>query len=65
MGAPRILPPENAGGDPISGSALGHQPAALAAFMKLYGTLWSHGILDHSTKEMARIRNARTVDCGF
>lgn len=65
MGTPRIPPPENAGNDPISGSALGHQPEALAAFMKLYGTLWSHGILDHSTKEMARIRNARTVDCGF
>jgi len=32
--------------------------------MRLYGTLWSHGILDHSTKEMARIRNARTLDCG-
>ena len=64
MNAPRILPPASAGSDPISGSALGHQPEALAAFMRLYGTLWSHGILDHSTKEMARIRNARTVDCG-
>jgi hypothetical protein len=33
--------------------------------MKLYGTLWSRGLLDHSTKEMARIRSARTVDCGY
>jgi len=65
MGEARIAPPEDAGSDPISGSALGHQPESLLAFMKLYGTLWSHGILDHSTKEMARIRNARTVDCGF
>jgi len=65
MSAPRVRPPANPGSEPISGSALGHQPEALAAFMKLYGTLWSHGILDHSTKEMARIRNARTIDCGI
>lgn len=65
MNGPRIAPPKGAGSDPIAGSALGHQPASLDAFMRLYGTLWSHGILDHSTKEMARIRNARTVDCGF
>jgi hypothetical protein len=64
MSGPRIAAPSGAGSDPIAGSALGHQPEALAAFMKLYGTLWSHGILDHSTKEMARIRNARTLDCG-
>lgn len=64
MSSPRILPPAGAGADPISGSALGHQPEALLAFMKLYGTLWSHGILDHPTKEIARIRNARTLDCG-
>jgi hypothetical protein len=65
MGDARIAAPKGAGSDPITGSALGHQPESLLAFMKLYGTLWSHGILDHSTKEMARIRNARTVDCGF
>jgi len=64
MSEPRIRPPATAGDDPITSSALGHQPEALAAFMRLYGTLWSHGILDHSTKEMARIRNARTLDCG-
>ena len=65
MNAPRVKPPPRAGSDPISGSALGHQPEALLAFLKLYGTLWSHGVLDHSTKEIARIRNARTVDCGY
>jgi alkylhydroperoxidase family enzyme len=58
-----VKPPAQAGDDPIAGSALGHQPEALAAFQKLYGTLWSHGVLDLSTKEMARIRNARIVDC--
>jgi len=65
MNAPRVRPPPNPGRDAISGSALGHQPESLVAFMKLYGTLWSHGILDHPTKEIARIRNARTVDCGI
>ena len=61
----RIGLPKPLGADAISASALAHQPEALAAFMKLYGTLWSRGLLDHSTKEMARIRSARTVDCGF
>ena len=61
----RIAPPKPVGSDPIQASALAHQPAALAAFMKLYGTLWSRGLLDHGAREMARIRSARTVDCGF
>ena len=43
MSAPRVRPPEAARPDPITGSALGHQPEALLAFLKLYGTLWSHG----------------------
>lgn len=61
----RIAPPAPLGDDPIAASALAHQPEALAAFMRLYGTLWSRGLLSHSTKEMARIRSARTVDCGY
>ena len=61
----RITLPKPLGDDAIQASALAHQPEALAAFMKLYGTLWSRGLLDHSTKEMARLRSARTVDCGF
>ena len=63
MSEARVRPPQAASDDPISGSALGHQPEALAAFLKLYGTLWSHGVVDHPTKEMARLRNARIVDC--
>lgn len=64
-GSMRIALPAPLGDDPIQASALAHQPEALAAFMKVYGTLWSRGLLSHSTKEMARIRSARTVDCGF
>jgi alkylhydroperoxidase family enzyme len=55
----------------IAGKAAGfatvfaHQPALLADFSALYGTLWSHGVLDHAVKEAARIRNARITDCGY
>ena len=65
MSAARVRPPAQRGSDPVSGSALAHQPETLVAFLKLYGTLWSHGVLDQATKEMARIRNARTVNCAI
>jgi len=60
---PRIQPPPP--GAPAHAGALGHQPEALAAFDRLYATLWSRGVLDHATKEMARLRNARVTDCRF
>ncbi|HJO23889.1 MAG: carboxymuconolactone decarboxylase family protein [Myxococcota bacterium] len=63
MIAPRVAPPDVDTNDPIEGSVLAHQPELLHAFLRLYGTLWSHGELDQFTKEMARIRNARTVNC--
>lgn len=62
---PRIRPPATDSRDPIASSALAHQPELLAAFTRLYGTLWSHGVLDHPTKELARLRNARITDCNF
>lgn len=69
---PRVYPPSASPAaladgpqDPIRSSALAHQPEALALFMKLYGVLWSEGELDHPTKEMARLRNARVTGCGF
>jgi AhpD family alkylhydroperoxidase len=63
VSAPRVRPPATRGADPISGSALAHQPETLRAFLVLYGTLWSRGVVDPATKELARIRNARTVNC--
>ncbi len=60
---PRVDPPDVDTDDPIAGSVLAHQPALLAAFTDLYGTLWRHGEVDQFTKEMARLRNARTVNC--
>ena len=62
-GAPLAMP---ADADPaISSSVLAEQPEALTAFLRLYGTLWSHGQLDHTVKEIARLRNARITDCGY
>ena len=42
-----------------------HQPEAYAAFNRLYGVLWSDGVLDEPTKEVGRLRNARVNDCGI
>jgi AhpD family alkylhydroperoxidase len=51
--------------DAIRGSVLAEQPDALMRFLELYGTLWSHGQLPQSVKEVARLRNARTTDCAY
>ena len=51
--------------DAIANSPLALQPEALARFLELYGLLWSHGALDHTAKEVARLRNARITDCGY
>jgi len=49
----------------VFGSILAHQPALAAAFFDLYGEFWNRGVLDHATKETARVRNARITDCGY
>lgn len=53
----RIAPP------PGGTSFFDHAPELFAAFNRLYGTLWSRGVLDQATKEACRLRNARRVDC--
>ena len=65
MSKPRIRPPKTDSRDPVQSSALAHQPSLLGAFTRLYATLWSEGVLDHPTKEMTRLRNARITDCSF
>ena len=63
---PRLQPPTAPpGADAVAQSPLAHQPELLQAFLRLYGTLWSHGVTDHASKEVARIRNARITDCGY
>jgi alkylhydroperoxidase family enzyme len=44
---------------------LAHEPGAALAFRKLYGTMWSHGIVSQTIKETVRLRNARVTDCGL
>jgi AhpD family alkylhydroperoxidase len=44
---------------------LDHQPRLFAAFNRVYGTLWSEGVLDQPTKEVARLRNARVTGCNI
>jgi alkylhydroperoxidase family enzyme len=51
--------------DAIGQSPLALQPEALMRFLRLYGLLWSYGELDHTAKEVARLRNARITDCGY
>lgn len=54
-----------AGQPPGFGTALAHQPGLAGAFGALYGAFWSAGALDHRTKEVTRMRNARVTDCGY
>ncbi len=44
---------------------LAHQPGIGRSFAEVYGQFWSHGVLDHPTKETVRLRNARITDCGY
>ncbi|MGW0664474.1 carboxymuconolactone decarboxylase family protein [Streptodolium elevatio] len=61
-------PAEPPGFDPdnaIAGSPLALQPDLLASFLRMYGTLWWDGVVDHPTKEVARLRNARVTGCRY
>ena len=60
----RLPAPAATSADPLAASVLGHLPAALAAFQRLYGRLWRSPVLDPVTKEIARMRNARITGCG-
>lgn len=59
------LAPVDAAARSVFGSILAHQPGLAAAFFDLYGEFWNRGVLDHATKETARVRNARITDCGY
>ena len=49
----------------IPPDVLEQNPEAARAFWRLYGILWSHGTVDQPTKEVARLRNARTTGCNY
>jgi AhpD family alkylhydroperoxidase len=64
----RVAPPivgADRPADAVSRSVLAHRPELLRAFLRLYGTLWSHGVVDQPTKEVARLRNARVTGCRY
>ena len=44
---------------------MAQSPLLLQRFGELYATFWGQGVVDHRTKEVARMRNARVTDCGF
>ncbi|MBI4300758.1 MAG: carboxymuconolactone decarboxylase family protein [Chloroflexi bacterium] len=45
------------------GTAFQHVPELAERFRYLYGTMWQEGVLDHPTKELARMRCARVNGC--
>jgi alkylhydroperoxidase family enzyme len=50
--------------DPARGFSAA-QPGLFASFERLYAVLWSDGVVDHPSKEVARLRNARVTGCRF
>jgi len=59
------LPLVDLGARSAFGSIRGHHPELAAKFTRMYGFFWQQGSLDAATKEAVRLRNARTVDCGY
>ena len=59
------LPRPRPGGPGERYGLLAHAPEVLHAFLDLYGHLWRDGVVDHPTKEVVRLRNARITDCGY
>jgi len=55
----RFTPP------PGGTSFFDYSPDVFRAFNVVYGRLWSEGSVDQPTKEVARLRNARVVDCAI
>jgi len=51
--------------DDRAGGFSAAQPGLFASFERLYGVLWSGGVVDHPSKEVARLRNARVTGCRF
>jgi alkylhydroperoxidase family enzyme len=46
-------------------NVLAHQPELRDLFNELYAIVWSRGRVEHRTKEISRLRNARITGCGF
>ena len=57
--SPRL---RDAEGKPVNAVA---EYLAATPYGDLYGHFWSHGLVEQSTKEVGRLRNATITDCGL
>ena len=64
-GVPRAQNSRPGSGDMIRDSALGLVPETLEPYMALNRLVWEAGPLDAAEIEVARLRNAHTVNCVF
>lgn len=62
---PRARAPASATGDPVRDSALALVPTTLDHYIPLSRRVWLEGPLGPELLEMARLRNARKVNCVF
>lgn len=63
--AARVKGPSEVTGDAIRDSALGLVPETLEHYLPLSRSVWLNGPLSPALLEMARLRNARKVNCVF
>jgi len=63
--AARVSPPQSSTGNVIRDSSLGLVPETLEPYLALNRALWHSGPLSPAEIEMARLRNARRVNCVF
>ena len=63
--APRVKPPKSNTGSVIRDSALSLVPETLEPYVAMSLSLWSDGPLTPADLEIARLRNARKVNCVF
>jgi len=62
---PAVTAPADADPDDPARGFSAAQPDLFASFERLYAVLWSGGVVDHPSKEVARLRNARVTGCRF
>jgi alkylhydroperoxidase family enzyme len=62
---PRVALLDYAGEVAGTHNFLAYMPDLHVAFDDLYSLVWNDGMVDHATKEVARMRNARKTECGY
>ncbi len=59
------LPSAVDGAPPEFATVTAHAPAMMQRFGELYAAFWQSGEVAPEMKELTRLRNARTTDCGY